>query len=524
MVLAAVLPQLAAQQVVPQCSEYQLEIIPDLSDRSIEAIATLLINTRSEDQPISLSLSNEFRVSKVTINNSPVSFRQSFNSVSIPFPVGQKGEFIRLSIYYSGTPTPSTNPPWTGGFHQSLDYKDRSWLNTAPINDLEQSWLPVIPGMVADSSTVDITVRDRLSALSNGQLIKSDHDKDRRKITYTYRYAAPIRPEKLQLHVGYYATYDTTFTTIEGQVVSLQHHVLDYNLNRASKHLNQFGKILTAWEHYLGPLPDTLRHLQTVEVPFGGTAVPGLIQYGNRFMRGSYGGFIPLGMDWDHELVRSVAALYIDHRFGQLKSNDRWLREAFITYLESLYVEFYYSKEKALEYLDLYRPYVRERQPLVDSLASDFDLNDGEFQAKGALLLHSIRQAINNDGEWLLLIRDFLQLPKSTNETQAFIRQLKSVADLGWTPILKQYLHHHRLPVLEYWLVASVEGDFLYYRYTAKEVNYQLPITIEINDERSMIVPTSNTQSIRLTGKIRNRNSLDLNVMNALVILKPLTP
>ncbi len=420
-----------------------------------------------------------------------------------------------MQIEYAGYPTPTLNPPWIGGFYQSLDYKDRSWLSTAPIKSPEQSWLPTIPGIVTDSSTVNITVRDRLSAFSNGRLLESNHDKDRCKITYTYRYAAPIRPEDIQLSVGYYDTYDTTFTTIDGQLIELQHHVLDYNLDRATKHLNQFGKILSAWEHYLGPLPDTLRHLQTVEVPFGGSAVPGMIQYGNRFMRGSYGGFIPAGMDWDHELVRSTAALYVDHRFGQLNTDDRWIREAFITYLESLYVEFYFGKEKAQEYLSLYRPYVRERQPLVDPLASDFDLNDGEFQAKGALLLHSLRQAINSDGEWLLMVREFLQSKRSGDETNAFVQYLNSATGSNWLPTLKQYLHHYQLPILEYKTEDGETGLQLYFRYATQVDGFNLPLSILLDGQARMIKPTGKWQGLKVT-----KANSNLNALNALVVLK----
>lgn len=493
------LSEIKLQNSPLQLTDYKLKVVPDLTKEIVDVKAVFSLKNLGHKESLSIHLPASLEVEQVKLNDAPIDYIRATDKVIVALHNQAKlNTTTELEIQYSGQPQQATNPPWDGGFYYTLDRKDRSWLTTAPIKELSQAWLPSIPNLKADSSLVSITVRQHRMAISNGQLIDIEEHKERRKKTFTYRYPAPISPDELQLNIGYYATYDTSFLAFNGEQITISNYVQDYSLRRAQKHFQQLNQILTAWEHYLGPFPDTTQHLQVVEVPFPGNAATGIIQYGNNYMRGSYGGFIPRDMNWDHELVRSTAAHYVNHRFGKLRSADRWLKAAFATYLESLFVEFYYGKKKALEYLALYRPYIRERQPLVDSLASDFDLNDGEFQAKAALLLHSLRQLSNNDQEWVFFIRTFMMAPPQQNETQHFIDLFNQQTGYQWGSFIEQYLRDFRLPELQFSAERIAGRDYLRYKLKAQSPDFKIPLIDHgTPNDRTYLLPTDHWQTTK---------------------------
>jgi aminopeptidase N len=74
-----------------------------------------------------------------------------------------------------------------------------------------------------------------------------------------------------------------------------------------------------------------------------------------------------------------------------------WIHESFTNYSESLFLEYYYGKEAT---------YVRGLRNIIDNdkpIIGKYDVNNegsGDMYPKGANMLHTIRQLVNNDEKW----------------------------------------------------------------------------------------------------------------------------
>lgn len=516
---------LTAQDKAIDLTNYELTVRPNLTRETIKATAELGFFCRFTTQNISLLLRDELEVSGVSSKGRNCNYHQSNNKLEITLAENwTAGTQQRLTITFSGMPPVSSNPSWEAGFYWSLDHKDRSWMTVSPYRADVAAWLPYPIMDRADSTIVNIILPDRLMGVSNGVLVDSEETERARQLQHTFLNTVPCYPAEIQLGVGYYHTYDTLFRNIDGEELEIHHYVQDYNLQRATKHFQQTADCYSAWEYYLGKPPFSNKAMTLIEVPFNGGPSAGLIRYGNRFMRGSYGGFIPRNMNWDHELVRSTAGQYISQRFGYPAENDRWLPIGINTYLEALYVEFHFSKQAALNYLEIYRPYIRERQPLIDPLASDFDLNDGPFQAKSALVFHTIRQGFNDDGGWITLLRDWFSIGENHGkETETFINLLNERSPRKWDAVLEQYLHHRQTPTLllrQSKAAQNSEEDIIECRYAAQVDGFDLPVQLNYKGNTFTLEPETDKWKEFVRGSNINLDDFELLDANVLVVIE----
>jgi aminopeptidase N len=100
----------------------------------------------------------------------------------------------------------------------------------------------------------------------------------------------------------------------------------------------------------------------------------------------------------------------------------------------------------------------------------------GDMYNKGANMLHTIRQVIDNDSIFRKILRglnkDFYHQTVDSKEVEAYISK-QSGKDLS--KIFDQYLRTTRIPQLEY----KTEGDKLSYRWTNCVPGFEMPVRIE---------------------------------------------
>ena len=116
----------------------------------------------------------------------------------------------------------------------------------------------------------------------------------------------------------------------------------------------------------------------------------------------------------------------------------------------------------------------------------------GDMYPKGANMLHTIRQVINNDEKFRQILRglgkDFYHQTVTTQQVEDYMSS-KSGIDLS--SIFNQYLRTVKIPNLEY----SQNGDSLKFRYTDVVKGFKLPLII--NGDQT-INPTENWQTVKL--------------------------
>jgi aminopeptidase N len=118
---------------------------------------------------------------------------------------------------------------------------------------------------------------------------------------------------------------------------------------------------------------------------------------------------------------------------------------------------------------------------------------------KGGNMLHTIRQIINNDSTFRMILRGlnktFYHKVVTSKEVEAYISHQ---AGIDFSKIFDQYLRTTQIPVLEY----AIKGNELKFRFTNCIKGFTMPVKIKWGNEEKWIHATEewNTVSFKSPG------------------------
>jgi len=157
-----------------------------------------------------------------------------------------------------------------------------------------------------------------------------------------------------------------------------------------------------------------------------------------------------------------------------------WIHEGFTTYMEALFVEYYFGREAVGRYLASQRRYIRNTQPVQGPKDVNFEKFGGsDHYYKGSHMLHTIRSSINDDEVWWGLLRALYDEFKLSNvESQEIISYFSEYCVSDFDKIFDQYLNYGPLPVLEYKLKSRGSNLIVCYRWNSPVKGFNMPIEI----------------------------------------------
>ena len=110
---------------------------------------------------------------------------------------------------------------------------------------------------------------------------------------------------------------------------------------------------------------------------------------------------------------------------------------------------------------------------------------------KGANMLHTLRQLVNDDEKWRQLLRGLNEtFYHQTVTTQEIENYISEFTGMNLTAVFNQYLRDIRIPNFEY----SIENNELSYRWNNVVENFEMPIEIEVNQKTLWLYPTADWQ------------------------------
>jgi aminopeptidase N len=127
------------------------------------------------------------------------------------------------------------------------------------------------------------------------------------------------------------------------------------------------------------------------------------VTYGNGFQNG-YGGRnrdwtgVGISTKFDFIVIHESAHEYFGNAVSAADVSDMWIHEGWGTYLECLYVEFTYGYDDYLKYTNGYKSHVQNRTPIITPRGIHREPPQ-DMYFKGALMIHTIRSVINDEGE-----------------------------------------------------------------------------------------------------------------------------
>ena len=499
---------------------YDLSIEFDIPEKKIQGICQMNIMATQEQQTIQVDLFENLKVDKVLLDNKEQKFSRLYNTIQIPYLL-KAGAKKLIEIHYSGKPIAAKRAPWDGGFTWQKDKQDRDWIAVSCEGIGASLWWPNKDHLSdePDSMKMHFTVPENLVAVSNGNLLKTDSKKTGTK-TYHWAVSYPINNYNVTFYIGHYQSFKDSYSAQDGQILDIEHYVLDYNLDKAKNHFKQTKKVLEAFEFYLGKYPFWRDGFSLVEAPYAGMEHQSAIAYGNGFQRGYYGALIPDEFDFDYIILHESGHEYFGNSVSCNDIAEMWIHESFTTYLESLFIEYYYGKSAAVSYLQSQRSFIANKQSIVRTKGVNDEPEDSDQYYKGAWMLQSLRKCIDQDSIWFGIIKEFYHSHALSHATtEDFINLVNQRTKKNFTAVIHQYLNHNKIPVLEYKIDQKSDYTDFSYRWVVDEKDFSMPVWFKLDKKVIKLEAGTEWQNMSMSRAYQSVEALNKDVLIDLKLL-----
>lgn len=484
---------------------YAISVRPDFNTKTIKGKTTIqfkvLPNRKTDylqiDLQKPLTIDSIFYNDKLYINYPLKPYYNEGNVWHIPLPRAAENSVQSITIVYHGKPREAVNPPWDGGWIWKKDAKGHPWMSVACQGLGASVWYPCKDHQSDEpdkGATLTIVAPPNLVAVGNGRL-KDKQTQDSNTI-YTWEVINPINNYNIIPYIGTYTNWSDTLMGEKGKL-DLNYWVLEEDLEKAKKQFEQVKPMIRAFEYWFGPYPFYEDGFKLVQSPHLGMEHQSAVAYGNRFQNGYLGRDLSgtgWGLKWDFIIVHESGHEWFANNITSKDIADMWVHEGFTNYSETLFTDYYYGKEAGNEYLQGIRRNIANDIPLIGPYGVNQE-GSGDMYAKGANLIHMIRQIINDDEKFRQILRglnkDFYHQTVTSKQVENYISQ-KSGKDLA--KVFDQYLRTTQIPVLQ----LSAEGDKIKFKWTHCIAGFNMPVKLT---NGQWIYPTTSEQKIKMDGQ-----------------------
>jgi len=476
--------------------KYDLSVEPDFATKSIKGNNKISFEIIKDvtNPTFQIDLQQPMKADKVEASFPVAEYKQDGDFIWIKTNKSfKKGEKYTIDVTYSGNPTIAKRAPWDGGWVFTKDENGNPWMSVADEGIGASIWLPTkdIWDDEPDNGVVMkiITPKD-LVGVGNGRLISKKAEGD--KMAYIWEVKNPINAYSIIPNIGKYVNFKDTFNGEKGKL-DLDYWVIDYNLDKAKKQFQQVKPMLSAFEYWFGPYPFYEDSYKLVDSPYLGMEHQSNVAYGNAYQNGYLGQDLSgtgVGLNWDYIIVHESGHEWFANNITAKDQADMWVHEGFTMYSEVLFTEKYMDKKSADIYAQGIRNGIQNDVPIIGKYGVRNE-GSGDMYPKGASMLHTIRQIINNDAKFREILRginkDFYHQTVTTEQIENYISKKSGI---DFSSVFNQYLRTTKIPTLEY----SQKGEELKFRYTNVVKNLKLPIIID----GITINPTEQWQTVKL--------------------------
>ena len=479
-------------------SYYHLSVNVNPSDSSLKGQNTIIYKVLSSYQRMQIDLQEPMQISKASQDGKSLIFKRDGNAYFIDLIKKQiPRNFNEIIIDFEGKPQISKRPPWSGGLSWKRDINNNPLIVTTCQGDGASLWWPCKDHQYdePDSTLITVTVPKNLTDVSNGRLrsviSNSDHTK-----TFNWFVSSPINNYCINLNVGDYVNFGEKYNGEKG-MLDCNYYVLSYNLDKAKIQFKEVKRMLDALEYWFGPYPFYEDSYKLVEVPYPGMEHQSSVTYGNDYKNGykqtdeSNTGW---GFKFDFIIVHESAHEWFGNSITSKDVADMWIHEAFGAYSESLFLNFHFGKQACSEYVIGTRAKIRNDRPIIGPYNVNTE-GSHDMYYKGANILHTLRQVVDNDEKFKSMIRGLSStFYHQTVTTQQVEKYLADAVGLELTPFFNQYLRDTRIPVFEY----TLDKNQLRYRWNKCVDGFNMPLKILVGNTVKRVIPTMDWKELEI--------------------------
>ena len=481
--------------------DLKVEVFPN--KKFIKGSNTIKYSVLDREKIMQIDLQSPMKIDKVVQGGKKLKFKTEGSAHFIKLSEKQNvGKDYELTIYFSGRPIEAKRAPWDGGFSWTKDSNRKHFIATSNQGIGASVWWPNKDHYYDEPEngiTMSITVPKDLMDVSNGRLVKTvDNGKTK---TWIWNVVNPINNYGVNINIGDYVNFSEKYEGLKGDL-DMDYYVLRDNLEKAKEQFTQAPLMMRAFEYWFGPYPFYEDSFKLVEVPYLGMEHQSSITYGNKYQNGYLGTDLSdsgWGLRFDFIIVHESGHEWFANNITHIDVADMWIHEGFTAYSENLYLNYHYSDEAASEYVLGTRRLIKNDRPII-GIYNVNNEGSSDMYYKGANLLHSLRQIINDDKKWRAILKglnkEFYHQTVSSKQVEEYISKK---SDIDLTSFWDQYLRTIAIPKIEY----NVSGNNLKYRYTNIVDGFDLPLILIINDKEEWITPTSEWQTKEFLSDIK---------------------
>jgi len=470
---------------------YHLDIEVKPDEKYISGTNLVRYKVLNSAQVMQIDLQPPLKIEKITQDGKELDFESKINAHFVKLKKQQSvGDYNEIIVHYSGKPKEAIRAPWDGGFSWDKDGNGKHFVATSCQGLGASVWWPNKDHMYdeVDSMLISVKAPKDLMSVANGRLRKITEETETK--TYHWFVENPINNYGVNVNIGDYVHFGEKFEGEKG-LLDMDYYVLRDNLEKAKEQFKEVPMLMKAFEHWFGPYPFYEDSFKLVEVPYLGMEHQSSITYGNNYQKGYKGRDLSgsgWGLKFDYIIIHESGHEWFANNITYKDIADMWVHEGFTTYSEGIYVDYHFGKEAGEDYVIGIRGNIKNEEPIIGT----YDVNSrgsGDMYPKGANLLHTLRQLVDDDEKWRQILRglnkDFYHQTVTTAEIENYVSEK---SDINLSKVFDQYLRTTMIPVFEYKLE---EGNIIKYRYTNIVDGFAMPLRIFIDDKPTWISPTS---------------------------------
>ncbi len=478
---------------------YHLDVKIDIDNKTVGGSNEFAFTATKDFTKLQFDLFANLKVEKVVFRGKELTFSREFNAVFVDFPLVKKGSREKFTVFYSGKPQVAKNAPWDGGFIFKKDKSGNPFVSVACQGLGASSWWPTKDHQSdeVDSMRISFSVEKNLDCVSNGRF-QNKTDLANGYIKHTWLVKNPINNYNIAFYIGKYAHWTDTYDGEAGKL-SLDFYALRDDSAKARPHWDADVKpMLKSFEYWFGPYPWYNDGYKLVQAPHLGMEHQSAIAYGNQFKKGYLGRDLSgtsVGLQWDFITIHETGHEWFGNNITTKDVADMWVHEAFTTYSETLFTESTQGKKAAEDYIIGQRRGIGNKSPMIGTYNMNSE-GDSDMYSKGANLIHTIRQLINNDEKFRQILRGlnkkFYHQTVTTAQVENFIAQQSR---LKLNKIFDQYLRYAKIPIFEY----QISNGVLKYRWQTDVKGFDMPLKVTLTTNKySLIKPTNTWKTINI--------------------------
>jgi aminopeptidase N len=497
---------------------YHLDIEVKPDEKFISGTNTVQYRVLEPHQVMQIDLQSPMEITQVTQNGKILDVNHEGNAHVITLKSEQiVGGINTIEIQYNGKPREAKRAPWDGGFSWKKDSNGNDFIATSCQGLGASVWWPNKDHMYdeVDSMLISVTNPKGLTNVSNGRLRKVVENENN-TVTSHWFVNNPINNYGVNVNIGDYVNFSEVYDGEKGKL-DMDYWVLSDNLEKAKAHFKDAPKMMKAFEHWFGPYPFYEDSFKLVEVPYLGMEHQSSVTYGNQYKQGYLGRDLSRtgwGLKFDFIIIHEAGHEWFANNITNKDIADMWIHEGFTAYSENLFLDYYYGTEAAADYVIGTRANIQNDRPLI----GQYNVNNegsGDMYYKGANMLHTLRQLVDDDELWRQVLRglnsEFYHQTVTTKQIEDYISK---ATEKDLSAFFNQYLRTTEIPTLEY----EIKNGELKYRWINSVDDFDMPIKIKVDTKSEWLFPKPSWQT-----KTINSNTISFD-RNFYINTKPLKP